>query len=165
MKYQQDYFNTTTVKSQSVFRRYVSFLQDAHISLNDKKILDIGCATGEFLELLPKGMGIFGIDIAPYVIEKCKKLVPRGTFEVCNLNIQDLGSQATFDLITMFDVVEHLTNMEHLIKILHTNLNPGGYFVLTTPNANSLQRLIARSKSTGEHDMTHTMHHLFNYNM
>jgi len=60
-----------------------------------------------------------------------------------------------FDIITMFDVIEHLNSFISFEKILNKNLVKGGYLVLTTPNSNSIERLFNSSQYSGEFDPTH----------
>jgi len=49
----------------------------------------------------------------------------------------------TFDLVTAFDVIEHLWNTDNLISEAYRLLKRGGYFILTTPNlASWINRLL-----------------------
>jgi len=100
-------------------------------------ILDIGC--GDKL-LLPKlredGFNVWGVDFNRKVIEKNSKL-----FKLKNLyalSIQDfalLPSLPKFDLITFFEVLEHIENPKKFILIIKKLLNNKGFVALSVPDA------------------------------
>jgi 2-polyprenyl-3-methyl-5-hydroxy-6-metoxy-1,4-benzoquinol methylase len=159
MKYTKNYFNKTTVKNTSVFEPYIEFISQTGIKLTNKKICDIGCATGEFFERLPAGNNLYGVDISQYAVDVCKKKFPKfkQNFAMLDLNTKTFSPLRKFDIITMFDVIEHLDNFTNLKLTIKKNLKKGGYFILTTPNAQSFLRFISKKSFTGEYDKTHTM--------
>ena len=100
------------------------------------KILDIGCGTGAWLERLANAgfYNLHGIDkdIQNFATQKasCSQV---------NLDIDDLGiGDQSFDLITCIEVVEHLENPGYLFNHVTHLLGANGYFLLTTPNLQSL---------------------------
>lgn len=158
-KYSKKYFTGVTVKSSSSNQRYISILSNLGIKLKGMTVCDIGCADGSFLDLIDKECTCYGCDISAHIIKKAQKTIPdfKDNFAVIDLNKEVLPFKTKFDLITMFDVIEHLNNFGPLSEIISTKLKMGGYFLVTTPNAQSLLRFITPQSFTGEVDMTHTM--------
>lgn len=119
------------------------------------KILDVGCATGKFLRLCDKyGLKTYGIDYSKKLLKKAKfatkaKLVC-GSAE--NLSIYKKNS---FSTITGFDVIEHLSSPYMFAQQAYEVLKPGGKLILTTPNLNSLGRLVMGKSWHGYSDKTH----------
>lgn len=96
------------------------------------KLLDLGCGTGTFLQMAKsKGFKITGNDISHYAINHLKKnKIPsiKGSIE------SNILPKNSFDIITGWDVIEHLHNPAAAIKHIHTSLRPDGYLFLTTPD-------------------------------
>ena len=157
--YTEEYFNTVTTKDTKMFRDYISFLSASGMALKEKKILDIGCATGEFIENLYQTNLCYGTDYSEYAINTCKKKFPtiKENFFQADINTEKLPVSEAFDVITLFDVIEHLTNFNALEEIVRNNLKENGLLVITTPNANSLTRFLQMKSFTGEVDPTHRM--------
>jgi 2-polyprenyl-3-methyl-5-hydroxy-6-metoxy-1,4-benzoquinol methylase len=156
--YDEKYFNTVTEKNETVFKIYKNILQKNGIVLKNLVICDIGCARGTFISDLFKDNICYGYDISKYSIEKCREKYPeyKDNFKVFNLNSESFDNAIKFDLVTLFDVIEHLDNFSNLRGFIKNNLRKGGYLVITTPNAFSLQRFIlGLSRYTGELDTTH----------
>jgi 2-polyprenyl-3-methyl-5-hydroxy-6-metoxy-1,4-benzoquinol methylase len=162
MAYGASYFQEPKTQKQGwVFRRYLEFLKNIGVDLKSKRLCDIGCGTGGFLSLVSnlEGCEAWGVDCSPYAIEVCRRE------DVCSperLLVHDIGQEALapgyrFDVITMFDVIEHLANLDPLRQSLHRNLEPGGYLALTTPNAFCWDRLIFGRRYYAETDPTHQM--------
>lgn len=157
--YTQNYFTNITVKSQHVNQRYIQFLADVGIYLGKKTLCDIGCADGSFLELIHENTKVYGCDISQHIIDKAKKVLPGSekNLAVLDLNKKPLPFKTKFDMITMFDVIEHIRNHIPLEESLKTSLKKDGYFLVTTPNAQSFLRFLAPMSFTGEVDKSHTM--------
>jgi len=79
-----------------------------------KKILDIGCATGEYLLKLNKlGYEFIGIDVNPEYILKAKE---KG-LNVYNMNAVSLNFEdKQFDTVLLFEILEHVNNPEIILN-------------------------------------------------
>ncbi|GJM17456.1 MAG: hypothetical protein DHS20C13_27830 [Thermodesulfobacteriota bacterium] len=61
----------------------------------------------------------------------------------CDIDTESLPyKDNSFDVITLFEVVEHMTNVPHLFEEIRRVLRPGGYFILSTPNITKLKNRI-----------------------
>lgn len=114
--------------------------------LKDKpgKVLDVGCGVGNFLAYAKaEGWETVGIDFDADAIVAAKK-----TFGLDNLTVEDLKTfkertkPASFDLITFFDVFEHLDNHAEFIDDVKTLLTPNGVLSLSVPYRRAWRWLI-----------------------
>ncbi|HUO87266.1 MAG TPA: class I SAM-dependent methyltransferase [Thermoanaerobaculia bacterium] len=102
-----------------------------------RRLLDVGCSYGAFLELArERGYRVAGVELsrkaADYAERERGLDVFRGTLEEARL------PAASFDLVTLWDVVEHLDRpVETLVEVRRV-LAPGGTLMLFTINQRSL---------------------------
>jgi len=157
-KYGKNYFNKTTEKGTKESGFHKKFVENEGIILKNLVICDIGCARGLFIKKLIDKNICYGYDISAYAIHECRKKFPKikKSFRLLDLNKSSINNpNLKFDLITMFDVIEHLDNYIYFKEIIINNLKSGGYLVITTPNANAALRFLSKKRSTGEIDNTH----------
>lgn len=157
MKYNQGYFNSQTEKKREIFIKYVEFLTNNKIFLRGGRILDIGCGTGIFFDCIGDEIDCVGLDISEYALQVCREKHKRKIFLNCDINYSiDLIGNQFFNIITMFDVIEHLINFDNLSSLVENNLSDDGFLIISTPNANSLLRFVT-SNYSGENDKSHSM--------
>lgn len=102
------------------------------------KAFDIGCGTGVFLSYL-RSLGLrdlSGVDLSSEQIRMARNAGFAKT-QVADAKKFLQKSKTSFDLITAFDVLEHL-ELDYLLDLLravHTRLAPGGIFIAQIPNA------------------------------
>jgi 2-polyprenyl-3-methyl-5-hydroxy-6-metoxy-1,4-benzoquinol methylase len=107
-------------------------------------LLDVGCGVGFFLrEAKSRGWQVFGTE---YSDEGVKKCLEKG-IEMRHGKL-DAGQfpGVTFDVITSFEVIEHINNPAEEMKEISKLLRSGGLFYVTTPNFNSISRNILKQK-------------------
>lgn len=98
------------------------------------KVLDYGCGCGYFIDLLKdKKIRAKGIDLDANAVNFCKNR----SLDVSNNDI-DAEKNNCFDLITMFDSIEHFHNPLETLKIANSKLKKNGYLLAYTPNIRSL---------------------------
>lgn len=101
---------------------------------NGKKIFDIGAATGYFLDLAKeKGWQTSGIEISEFAANEAKK---RGHNVFCG-NLPELDIKGKYDVITMWDVLEHFDSPKKYLFAAFEMLNPDGLLVINTIDKNS----------------------------
>ena len=105
------------------------------------QVLDIGCNTGELLDFA-RGRGALttGIEVSTV----CMNVV-RNKGHLFALSIEET-SDNYFDVITAFDLVEHLYNVPMFLTACYAKLKSGGSLVILTGDISSLSALICRSK-------------------
>jgi SAM-dependent methyltransferase len=95
------------------------------------RILDVGCGTGANLELLSEFGAAEGVDVSPQAIEFCRL---RGLEHVSLGAAERLPNEdASFDLVTALDVVEHLDDDVGGLKEMRRVLRPDGRLLLFVP--------------------------------
>ena len=98
------------------------------------KLLDFGCGNGWFLDVAKNYYKCSGYEKSINLTKDLKK--NKKSINFIN-NIDDL-SNYKFDIITMFDVIEHLENPKNIIDMCYKRLNTGGIILIFTPNFQSL---------------------------
>ncbi|WP_456789384.1 class I SAM-dependent methyltransferase [Cellulomonas sp. P5_C5] len=102
----------------------------------DKRVLDVGCATGYLGEaLLARGCRVSGVEIDPESASRAAKLLDEVV--VADLTQVDLVAHfgpKSFDVVVLGDILEHLTDPDRLLRHVTGLLAPGGSVVISTPN-------------------------------
>lgn len=109
------------------------------------KILEVGCANGDFLFFLKKaGYSVFGIEMDEDSAARADERLGGGGVGGVNLGtFEDFDFQGRkFDLIIMTFVLEHLPSLSFAFEKLHSIVATGGYLMLSVPNYDSWDRII-----------------------
>ena len=137
------------VKDESLFYRKIYSYGIKNINKfvkpkNKKRILDLGCSSGLFLDIAKeKRWETFGLELNEKEIEISKQ-----NHNVKNINLYQAQKEfnVKFDVITMWDVIEHVKDPHKLLKTIKKCLRPGGLFFFQTPNVNSLAARVLKEK-------------------
>jgi 2-polyprenyl-3-methyl-5-hydroxy-6-metoxy-1,4-benzoquinol methylase len=152
--YDPDYFTARGEYFVNVSDRDVNKVTGSHIDSfrqglellkrykNGGKLLDLGCAMGVFLAMAEKkGLEVTGVDISEYAVTQARK---RCSGEVLAGELADLHfPDASFDVITLWDVVEHFAHPMEMIREAHRILKDDGVILMDTPNEEALIRKVA----------------------
>ncbi len=99
-------------------------------------LLDIGCGTGEFLDTCKQASwNVIGIEPDENARKMAKEnfsLDVRAEEELANLKDE------SFDIITMWHVLEHVPNLKERVQELKRLLKPKGVIIIAVPNCSSL---------------------------
>jgi ubiquinone/menaquinone biosynthesis C-methylase UbiE len=118
--------------------RFVTALKQVK---SGNKVLDIGCGMGVFTELVKDTYPtceVWGVDISDSVIEANRQKHSDITYQTGRVGQLTAIPANYFDLVFSGEVLEHLDEPEKLFLDAYSALKPGGKFVLTTPNGNSI---------------------------
>ena len=106
----------------------------------EKNLLDIGCGTGIFLEeARRRGYKISGNEISSYALKSLKQ-----KNITCFPGAVESGilPKERFDIITAWDVIEHIPKIKRAFKEVVGSLKEGGYLFLTTPDTQTIDSLL-----------------------
>lgn len=98
------------------------------------RLLDVGCSTGVFLDEMRRqpGWNVAGVEpVAPaatYAAERFGLDVFHGTL------LDAAYAEASFDVVTMWDVLEHVADPSAYVRETWRILKPGGWLVLKVPD-------------------------------
>lgn len=130
--------------SEITIRRYHEILDLFEKSRKTNRLLDVGCGIGYFLEVAKKrGWEVYGTEYTDKAIEICSAKgisMKQGPLNPANYE------PGYFDVITSFEVIEHINNPQEELKNFYSLLRPGGLVYITTPNFNSLLRYYLKDK-------------------
>ena len=114
-------------------RILASFVENICRQVTDRRprILDVGCGTGANLLMLSKYGDAEGVDVSEDALEFCRE---RGLEKVKLGAAEELPYEdGTFDLVTAFDVVEHIDDDLAGLREMRRVLRPGGRVLLFVP--------------------------------
>ena len=102
-----------------------------------KRVLDIGCGAGIYLDFLKsKGLDVEGIEISPWGYRMATKKLG------LKIHNQPIGKLKTprkkFDVITMYDVLEHTTDPIKILEEVKEWLEDYGILIINLPNLGSV---------------------------
>jgi len=121
-------------------------------------LLDLGCSSGAFLQTVCRGeWELFGIEMSEESADLAKTRVGATIFNGDILEAEFAPN--SFDVITCFDVFEHLYEPRKVIARVAQWLKPGGIFYILVPNIDSAE---ARVFGTYWHGLE-LPRHLFHY--
>ena len=99
-----------------------------------KRVLDIGCFNGAFLDYL-------GASWDRYGVEPCigaRLVAQQRGVDVLGDTINEISVETKFDVITAFDVIEHIVEPFPFFRSIQQRLNPGGIFVASSGDTDTL---------------------------
>jgi 2-polyprenyl-3-methyl-5-hydroxy-6-metoxy-1,4-benzoquinol methylase len=105
-----------------------------------RRVLDVGCSKGYFLEAArDAGWEAVGLDLNRRAVEEAKSRgLDARQGDLAQLVASGEWQGATFDVVTLFDVLEHMRDPRATLAACHEVLRPGGLLVLTTPDVGGL---------------------------
>ncbi len=107
---------------------------NSHVS-NSKQLLDFGCGTGDFLEAAKHNQWqVTGIEPNPQARAIANQKTNNAVFGSKDFETLKANS---FDVITLWHVLEHVPNLEEKLKNFKTLLKPNGVLIIAVPNYKS----------------------------
>lgn len=97
-----------------------------------RRILDAGCGTGGMLPMLARYGEVTGVEPEPAAVEQCRARFSDFDVRVGSVPEGVVGS-GTYDLVTAFDVIEHIDDDEGALRGLASVLAAGGTLLVTVP--------------------------------
>ena len=144
---------------EKTFRRRLASLERRWVPQKGK-VLDVGCATGFFLTIAREmGWRVDGVEISKFCCEYAEKnfglKLHHGFFKDVE------GLESGYQLVTMWDYLEHSLNPDKDLERAYSLLRPGGFVAIATPDISSFPAKIFKENWMGfkEHE------HLYYFSM
>ena len=104
------------------------------------RLLEIGCARGDFLQVAREWFDAYGVEPNPDLADCSSKVarVHRDTIE--------RTPWKGFDVVASFHVIEHVDSPRSFVRAAAERLNPKGLLVIETPNIDSLPFRLLKSR-------------------
>jgi SAM-dependent methyltransferase len=121
------------------------------------RILDVGCAAGYFLRIAQQaGHDVHGVELSAAIAVEAVQVLGADRVHVGTLAeamaARNYAPQS-FDLVTLWDVIEHLPEPQQVLRQIRTLIKPGGKLLLETQNVSSRwARLLGRRWHHYKHD-------------
>lgn len=130
--------------SEITIKRYEELLEKFEPYRETNNIIDVGCGDGFFLQVAKqRGWNVYGTEFTDKAVEVCSAKgisMIKGPLNPANY------SKDFFDIVTSFEVIEHINNPIDEILKFKTILRHGGIAYVTTPNFNSVSRDLLKGK-------------------
>lgn len=117
----------------SIIKKFAPHL----LTLSSRRMLDIGCGVGDLLKLAAQdGWTVTGTEISAQAAAKANAYLQNQVLvgELSSLKLPE----NSYDLITIYHVIEHLLDPVDILVKIHRLLKPQGMVLVETPNMGSL---------------------------
>ena len=122
-----------------------------HHNLYNKKVIEVGCGTGDYLSLIKKNkIHCYGVEASKKSVEKC---IDNG-LDVYEMFIEGPGDKipnGPFDAFFIMNFFEHLPDPNGTLAGISSNLVDGGLGVVEVPNFDMMLRENLFSEFIGDH--------------
>ncbi len=97
----------------------------------NRRLLDVGCGTGGMFPMLSEFGAVDGAEASPDALERARRKFPERRIESCDL--PSTLPEGTWDVVTAFDVIEHLDQPVESLRTMRQRLPFDGQVVVTVP--------------------------------
>jgi ubiquinone/menaquinone biosynthesis C-methylase UbiE len=120
------------MSTEYIYQSVLRLASPLHRKHSFRQHLDIGAGSGSLIKAFQQKFQVesWACDYT----ESLMKL-PGQKVEVADLNVENLPyADASFDVVTATEVIEHLEHYRQTLREIHRVLRPGGCCILSTPN-------------------------------
>lgn len=141
-KYASDYITSDDSSQQRLMRHLEIRIFSQYMSRG--KALELGCEIGYMSELIaPLVDQLDIVDASESFLERTKaRSIPNSRY-FCSL-FEEYKSDCSYDSVFASHVLEHLLDVQQVLKMVRNSLTPNGLLFVAVPNARALSRQLAR---------------------
>ena len=116
---------------------------------SEGSLLDVGASTGDFLAVMRSSgaWDVFGVEPSRIAVERARQVygldIEHGTWS------DVIYPPDSFDVVTLWEVLEHLPRPREAVRRVFEQLRPGGYIVMSVPNRDSIDSRLFGSAWSG----------------
>jgi SAM-dependent methyltransferase len=98
------------------------------------RLLDVGCGEGTFLRYALRSYDVDGIELDERAVERARSALGDRVRRVTVEQLAGEERNARYDVVTLFEVLEHVADPLGTLRTCRALLRPGGFLVLSVPN-------------------------------
>jgi len=130
---------------KKIYQNRLSLIE--RFSQRKGNLLDVGCGAGFFINhAKSKGWNVSGIDLLEEYIQFAKEKLMIESAQCLSLEETRFPEQS-FDVVTLWDLIEHLPHPLHELKKINHLLKNGGHLAIWTPNVKN--SIVMKERWTG----------------
>ncbi len=114
--------------------------------IREPRILDLGCGTGWLTAILGTFGPTLGVELSDEAVRAAAQRYNHIELVAGDLFRWSCPREA-FDIVVSQEVIEHVPDQTGYVRIAHEALRHGGYLILTTPNAETLEAMTPEQRS------------------
>lgn len=131
-KFNRDYFKNYIGSDNSKSVRNKRRIKEILKYKKNGKLLEIGCAKGDFIKLAGNYFNVEGLDISSYAVNYARKFTGKN---ISKLNVEKGKLRNNYyDTVVAFNIFEHLKNPQRVIGKVYKSLKKGGFLIGSVPN-------------------------------
>ena len=139
---QRSFFYRLTGGYRDLKAVFDGYAADVRRYASGGRLLDVGCAFGYLLQRFEGDFETFGLDVSDHAIAEARRRAPASTLRVHNVLDPFPFDDATFDVVTMTDLLEHVPDTPRILAEVARVCRPGAILYVTTPTRNLVRRLV-----------------------
>lgn len=144
-------FEATRATRVPIFERRVELIS-RHV--NRGTLLDIGGATGIFVSALKHAGTQFKVSVVDLNADAIEKLRARHP-DIEGHHIDVFDHCGAYDVVTLWDTIEHLRDINGMATHLFNLIKPGGFLFVSTPNINSFEHWVGQDRHPQVEPVSH----------
>lgn len=127
------------------FKRRLNFLCGyVDGNLTKKKLLDIGCGPGFFLEMASRYFSAYGVEISRSAVDLARE---ETRLKIINSEFRsELFEPGKFDIVTLWDTLEHVSDPHKALMDVSIVMKKGGILAFTTGDFKSIAAMVLGKK-------------------
>jgi 2-polyprenyl-3-methyl-5-hydroxy-6-metoxy-1,4-benzoquinol methylase len=142
--FENEFFRESFENRVKLFQPRVELIKNYK---TEGSLLDIGSAIGIFIEALSQNKTNFDVTCCDISKEACEELSNKyPEYKVLNDNFFNIDAVNKFDVISMWDTLEHIVDQNLLLNKIYDLLKDDGILIFSTPNTKSFEWEIAKEQ-------------------
>lgn len=141
---------------------YRVVLDLVHGDLRHCRTLDVGSSTAGIVRFWPH-QDIVGVEISAEAVKTARTKFPNVDYRVGSIEDWSPNPGEQFDLVVAVESIEHWQDAGRGLDAIHRAMSPGGMFVMTTPNRDSLHCRIGKKLGIKVPKISYDHVHEFGY--